>query len=68
MRSESTLAHGAATMSAPVFLPVRPDVQGADVPIADFIELFCNRRKGRGSKTPTTMQALRCFSGLPFLH
>jgi hypothetical protein len=39
--------------------------QGADVAVADFIELFGNRRQAARFEDPTTMQALRCFSGLP---
>ncbi|MGU0055670.1 hypothetical protein ACVXG7_05085 [Enterobacter hormaechei] len=42
--------------------------QGADIAVADFIELLGDGESRRGSKTPTTMQALRCFSGLPLLH
>jgi hypothetical protein len=39
--------------------------QRAEVAVADLVQLFGNRREAAGLKTPTTTQALRCFSGLP---
>ncbi len=54
--------------SAPVFLPVRAR-QCADVSVANFVELLVSAigERRRGSKTPTTMQALRfVFSNTAF--
>ena len=36
-----------------------------DVAASSVVEKFSGRLSLRGSKTPTTTQALRCFSGLP---